>query len=52
MLICNWLEGNCPSADPAEAVRLHAEVTAIAKELTPIEERWCELQELVEADEA
>ena len=40
------------ATDPAEAVRLHAEVTAIAKELTPIEERWCELQELVEADEA
>jgi ATP-binding cassette subfamily F protein 3 len=40
------------ATDPAEAVRLHAEVTAITKELTPIEERWCELQELVEADEA
>ena len=40
------------ATDPAEALRLHKEVTAIAQELTPIEERWCELQELVEADEA
>jgi ATP-binding cassette subfamily F protein 3 len=40
------------STDPAEALRLHQELTAIAKELSPVEERWCQLQELVEADEA
>jgi ATP-binding cassette, subfamily F, member 3 len=40
------------STDPAEAMRLHEEVTAIAKELVPIEERWCELQQLAEAEES
>jgi ATP-binding cassette subfamily F protein 3 len=40
------------ATDPAEALRLHQEVTAITKELTPIEHRWCELQEQVEANEA
>ncbi len=39
------------ATDPTEALRLHEEITAIAKELAPIEQRWCELQELVEADE-
>ncbi len=39
-------------ADPVEAMRLHEEITAITKELTPIEERWCELQGLVEANES
>jgi ATP-binding cassette, subfamily F, member 3 len=39
------------STDPAEAMRLHEEITAIVKELTPIEERWCALQDLVEADD-
>ena len=39
------------STDPAEALRLHTEITAIASELKPIEERWCELQELAEAEE-
>jgi ATP-binding cassette subfamily F protein 3 len=40
------------TTDAAEALRLHEEITAIAKELTPIEHRWCELQESVEAEEA
>ncbi|MBI3839899.1 MAG: ABC-F family ATP-binding cassette domain-containing protein [Planctomycetia bacterium] len=38
------------ATDPTEAMRLHEEITAIVKELTPIEERWCELQDLAEAD--
>ena len=38
------------ATDPDEALRLHEELTAIAKELAPIEERWCQLQESVEAD--
>jgi ATP-binding cassette subfamily F protein 3 len=40
------------TTDPAEAVRLHQEITAIAKELAPAEHRWCELQEAAEADES
>ena len=37
---------NCwQTTDAAEAMRLHEELTAIAAELQPIEERWCELQE-------
>jgi ATP-binding cassette subfamily F protein 3 len=39
------------TTDAAEAMRLHEQVSAIASELAPIEERWCELQESVEADE-
>jgi len=39
------------STDAAEALRLHQEITAIAAELTPIEERWCELQGTVESDD-
>jgi len=39
------------TTDAAEALRLHKEVTAIAGQLTPIEERWCELQSLIEADD-
>ena len=39
------------TTDAAEAMRLHEEISRITKELTPIEERWCELQQLVEADE-
>jgi ATP-binding cassette subfamily F protein 3 len=35
------------ATDPAEAMRLHEQLTAVGKELMPIEERWCELQELV-----
>jgi len=31
--------------DPAEAVRLHEEVTSIATQLSKAEDRWCELQE-------
>ena len=33
------------ATDPAESLRLHAEVTAIASELAAAEHRWCELQE-------
>ncbi len=40
------------TTDAAEALRLHEEITAIAKELAPIEHRWCDLQESVENDEA
>jgi ATP-binding cassette subfamily F protein 3 len=36
------------STDPNEAVRLHNELTAIAAELEPIEERWCELSAQME----
>ena len=32
------------TADPAEALRLHNEVTVIAAQLATAEERWCELQ--------
>jgi ATP-binding cassette subfamily F protein 3 len=39
------------TTDAAEAMRLHQEVTAIAAQLAPIEERWCELQAIVEPDE-
>lgn len=31
------------ATDPEEALRLHNEVTAVAKELAAAEERWCEL---------
>jgi ATP-binding cassette subfamily F protein 3 len=40
------------TTDPAEALRLHKEITALGKELAPAEHRWCELQESVEADES
>ena len=40
------------STDPAEALRLHEEVMAIVAQLTPIEERWCELQTLLEDADA
>ena len=39
------------STDPNEAVRLHNELTAIAAELEPIEERWCELSAQMEDDD-
>jgi len=39
------------ATDPAEALRLHNEVTALATELTTAEERWCELQAEVTEDE-
>jgi ATP-binding cassette subfamily F protein 3 len=35
--------------DPHEAMRLHEEVTRLTEELTAAEERWCELQEELEA---
>ena len=37
------------ATDPAEALRLHDELTAVTKELTPNEQRWCELHEQTEA---
>ncbi len=39
------------TTDAAEAMRLHAELTTIAAELTPAEERWCEVQAQIEGDE-
>jgi len=39
------------STDATEAVRLHNELTAIAAELEPVEERWCELSAQIEDDE-
>jgi ATP-binding cassette, subfamily F, member 3 len=38
------------STDAKEAMRLHEEVAALTEQLTPAEERWCQLQE--ELDEA
>ena len=38
------------ATDPAEALRLHNEVTAVTAQLTAAEERWCDLQAEVEAD--
>ncbi len=37
------------ATDPAEALRLHTEVTAVAKKLAAAEERWLELQGEIEA---
>jgi ATP-binding cassette subfamily F protein 3 len=37
------------TTDPAEALRLHNEVTSVTAQLTTAEERWCELQNDVEA---
>jgi ATP-binding cassette subfamily F protein 3 len=39
------------ATDPAEALRLHEELTAVKKELTPNEQRWCELHEMAEKGE-
>ena len=39
------------TSDAARAMKLHEEITAIAKELAPAEERWCKLQEQIETDE-
>lgn len=36
------------ATDPAEALRLHNEVTAVAEQLDTAEHRWCELQEELE----
>ncbi len=36
------------SSDPAEALRLHNEVSELAEPLAEAEERWCELQEEIE----
>ncbi len=37
------------STDSAEALRLHNEVSALTEQLSEAEERWCQLQEQVEA---
>jgi ATP-binding cassette subfamily F protein 3 len=37
------------TTDAAEALRLHNEIAAVAGQLGPAEERWCELQEEAEA---
>ncbi len=39
------------STDPDEALRLHNELAEIAKQLEPIEARWCELQERFDSEE-
>ena len=39
------------TSDAARAMKLHEEITAIAKELAPAEERWCKLQEQIETDD-
>ncbi|MCA9262402.1 MAG: ABC-F family ATP-binding cassette domain-containing protein, partial [Planctomycetales bacterium] len=36
------------ATDPEEALRLHNDVSAIALQLTEAEDRWCELQDLLE----
>jgi ATP-binding cassette subfamily F protein 3 len=33
------------STDPAEALRLHNEVSALTTQLAEVEDRWCQLQE-------
>jgi ATP-binding cassette subfamily F protein 3 len=33
------------ATDPAEALRLHNEVTALTTQLAQAEDRWCQLQE-------
>ena len=37
-------------ADPAEAMRLHNEVSELTTQLSEAEERWCRLQEEVEQE--
>jgi ATP-binding cassette subfamily F protein 3 len=37
------------TTDPAEALRLHNEVTSLASQLSESEERWCRLQEELDA---
>ena len=37
------------STDAAEALRLHNEITALTAQLAEAEERWCQLQEEIEA---
>ena len=39
------------TTDAAEALRLHNELTAVEAELRPAEDRWCELQDEVAADD-
>ena len=36
------------SSDAKEALRIHNEVTAVSEQLAEAEERWCQLQELIE----
>ena len=40
------------TTDTDEAMQLHEELTAVTRELTPNEERWVQLHEAAEADEA
>jgi ATP-binding cassette subfamily F protein 3 len=37
------------STDPAEALRLHNEVASLTTQLSEAEERWCQLQQELEA---
>ena len=39
------------ATDPAEALRLHNEVSALTTQLAEVEDRWCQLQEEVDAPE-
>lgn len=39
------------TTDPAEAMQLHEEVTALTTQLAEAEQRWCELQEQLEETE-
>ena len=39
------------TTDPADALRLHNEVTSLASQLSESEERWCRLQEELDAAE-
>ena len=38
------------ATDPAEALRLHTELTSLTTQLSKAEERWFELQELLSAE--
>jgi ATP-binding cassette subfamily F protein 3 len=39
------------ATDPAEALRLHNEVSALTTQLAEAEDRWCQLQEEVNDQE-
>jgi ATP-binding cassette subfamily F protein 3 len=39
------------ATDPAEALRLHNEVSALITQLAVAEDRWCQLQEEVNEPE-
>lgn len=42
--------GLLAATDPAEALRLHNEVSALSTQLADAEERWCRLQEEIEGE--